>query len=81
MNGGNGVFRPIGKVVVGRTAIDDFSHVTVPTTGIIVLQATTPAQLSLFRLRVNEICSEDGTLLVKAFFFGDRIGESVSVIN
>ena len=72
LNGENGVFKPIQGATVAARGSDGFSRISVPKTGVIILQTNTPAKLTKFTLRVNEICSEDGTLIAKVFYSGQN---------
>ena len=70
LNGQSGLFRPVQGATAANPGPDGFSRISVPKSGIIILQSAAPAKLTKFTLRVNEICSEGGTLTAKVFYFG-----------
>ena len=70
LNGEESVFSPKGGSMDSPDP-EGFSRIRIPNDGTVVFRGTRPAEITKFTLKVNEICSKDGTLLVKVVYFGD----------
>lgn len=71
LNGENSVFTP--KDGSNPPSNDDgFTGLTIPDDGTVVLKSKTAVELTKFTLRVNEVCSNGGTLLLNVVYFGEN---------
>ena len=56
LNGDNSIFSPTGSGNVGQSDENGFSEIKIPKNGFVNLISSTPAELTHFDIRVNEIC-------------------------
>ena len=79
IDGPSGVFKPSGDGTVSESGPDGYSMVTFSNDGVINLKTSTPAQLTVFYLRVGRTCSDGSPLKVEVkYFLGDQAETVVS---
>jgi hypothetical protein len=77
----NSFFVPNDGVSVSSPDSDGYNRITLPDDGEIVLTSPTSVQLTKFTLRIDEVCSNGGSLIARVRYFGDNGSKNVVRIN
>lgn len=78
LNGEESVFTaPTTDTTVAQPGNDDYSPISFSPNGIIILDSDQPVQLTSFYIRVGQICSDNGALMVNVRYYLGGSSEAV----
>jgi hypothetical protein len=82
LDGENSVFTAPDNTFVGLPSNDNYTPISFPNSGVIILNSKYPVELTQFDIRVNEICSDNGALTIAVtYHYGDNSETVVWPIN